>query len=268
MPRLFLPITDESKIINIKGEKAHYLIRVLRCTVGDHIEVLDGKGRSFHCIIRGFSRREVSAEILSVQPSDTESPLNLILFQGLLKGEKMDMVIQKTTELGIKEIYPVITERSQVRETGKVARWGKIAEDASRQSGRTLIPFIHEPVEYSDALFTINEEYKKFLLTPSDSADTGYNLKGFIFWEGGGISLKEALSKISLPLHREPVEPINAPLPFYLFIGPEGGFTAEEVRRAEEVGLITIALGKRILRAETASIVSIALIQFLIGDLS
>ncbi|MFN3479429.1 MAG: 16S rRNA (uracil(1498)-N(3))-methyltransferase [Thermodesulfovibrionales bacterium] len=266
MPRIFLPITDESKIINITGEKAHYLIRVLRCKVGDHIEVLDGKGRSFYCEIRGLSKREVRAEIISMQPCDTESPLNLILFQGLLKGEKMDIVIQKTTELGIKEIYPVITERSQVRETGKIARWRKIAEDASRQSGRTFIPLIHEPVEYHDALFMINEEYKKFLLTRTDSAVMDYSLKGFIFWEGGGISLKDALSNPalagSLPLH------FHTSLPIYLFIGPEGGFTAEEVRGAESGGLITIALGKRILRAETASIVSTTLIQFLIGDLS
>lgn len=262
MPRIFLPITDESKIINISGEKAHYLIRVLRCEVGDHIEVLDGKGRSFYCVIRGLSRREVRVEIESTKPCDTESPLNLILFQGLLKGEKMDIVIQKTTELGIKEIYPVVTERSQVRETGKIARWRKIAEDASRQSGRTVIPLVHEPVEYPDALFMINEEYKKFLLTPHDSNVMDYNLKGFIFWERGGISLKDAFSKISLPLH------FYTSLPIYLFIGPEGGYTPEEVRGAEDGGLVTIALGKRILRAETASIVSTTLIQFLIGDLS
>lgn len=262
MPRIFLPITDESKIINITGEKAHYLTKVLRCKAGDHIEVLDGKGRSFHCVIQGLSRREVRVEVISMQPCDTESPLNLILFQGLLKGEKMDIVIQKTTELGIKEIYPVITERSQVRETGKIARWRKIAEDASRQSGRTVIPLIHEPVESHEALFIINEEYKKFLLTRSDSSGMDYDLKGFIFWEGGGISLKDALSKISLPRH------FYTSLPIYIFVGPEGGFTAEEVRRAEEGGLITIALGKRILRAETAAIVSTALIQFLAGDLS
>lgn len=255
MPRLFLPISDESKLINVTGEKAHYLTKVLRCREGDTIEVLDGKGKSFQCVIRGLSRKEVKAEIISIQPYDTESPLNLVLLQGLLKGEKMELIIQKTTELGIKEIYPVITERSQVRETGKILRWRKIAEDASRQSGRTVIPLIHEPVEYTDALFMINEEYKKFLIT-TDSEVMNYNLKGFIFWERGGITLKEALSKISSPLH------CDIPLPIYLLIGPEGGFTVEEVRQAEESGLVAVSLGKRILRAETAAIVSTALIQF------
>lgn len=243
MPRIFLPITDESKIINITGEKAHYLIKVLRCEVGDHIEVLDGKGRFFQCVIRRLSRKEVEAEIISMHPYDTESPLNLVLLQGLLKGEKMDLVIQKTTELGIKEIYPVITERSQVRDTGKIPRWRMIAEDASRQSGRIVVPTIHEPLGYTAALSMINSV-------------AGYNLKGFIFWERGGIPLKEALSKISLSLYSRTFSPI------YLLIGPEGGFTVEEVRQAEEGGLLTVSLGKRILRAETAAIVSTALIQF------
>lgn len=261
MPRIFLPVTDESKIINITGEKAHYLTKVLRCREGDTIEVLDGKGKSFQCVIRGLSKKEVEAEIISMQPHDTESPLNLVLLQGLLKGEKMDLVIQKTTELGIREIYPVITKRSQVRETGKVIRWRKIAEDASRQSGRTVIPTIHEPIEYLDALRLINEEYERFLLNLNSSV-MDYKLKGFIFWEGEGISLKEAVPKISPPLHH------FTPSPTYLLIGPEGGFTSEEVRLAEERGLVAVSLGQRILRAETAAIVSTALMQFLIGDLS
>lgn len=244
MPRLFFPVSEESRILNITGEKAHYLLNVLRCKQGDTVEVLDGKGKSFECVIRGVSKKAITAEVIATRPCDTESPLDLILFQGILKGEKMELIIQKTTELGVKGIIPVITLRSQVRGTGKVERWRKIAEDASRQSGRTVIPAIHEPVEYRDLL-------KK-------SGDTG--LKGFIFWEGGGIPLREAISEVSPSLHPT--------FPIHLLVGPEGGFTPEEVRMAEDRGLIAVSLGRRILRAETAAIVSTALIQFMLGDIS
>lgn len=247
-PRIFFPVTDESSRISIAGEKAHYLTRVLRCRRGDIINVLDGKGNSFQCVIRELSKKAVSLEIIDVHPYDTESPLNLILLQGLLKGDKMDLVIQKTTELGIKEVCPVITERSQIKETDKVARWRKIAEDASRQSGRTVIPTIHDPIKM-DSFFE----------------SKGLKIRGFIFWEGGGTPLREAIHKV-FPSPLRPFTDTDSPV--YIFIGPEGGFTPPEVKRAEVSGLVSVSLGKRILRAETASIVTTALLQFHIGDLS
>ncbi len=247
MPRIFLPVSqaDESGFLRIRDEKAHYLTKVLRCERGDNIEILDGRGRSLQCVIKDVSRKEIIVEITGLQPCDTESPLNLLLLQGLLKGDKMDLVIQKTTELGIKEIFPVVTERSQVRQTARVDRWRKIAEDASRQSGRAIIPVIHEPVEIGKILDSLNSEPK-----------------GFIFWEGGGISIKEAVIAF-----KQPDDTRVPPSFLYLTIGPEGGFTEEEVKDARDHGLIPVSLGRRILRAETAAIVSTALIQSLLGDL-
>lgn len=239
MPRLFLPVSHESGFIRVTGGKAHYLTNVLRCKKGDNVEILDGKGRSFQSVIKDISKREITLEIIGIQTYDTESPLNLILLQGLLKGEKMDLVIQKTTELGIKEIFPVITERTQVRETTKVRRWRKIAEDASRQSGRTLIPTVHDPAGIEDFFDSLSS-----------------NVKGFIFWEGGGTNIKEAVSITSFDCAN-----------IYLLIGPEGGFSAQEVKRAQESGLIPVSMGNRIMRAETAAIVTTALIQCLLGDI-
>ena len=126
------------------GEKAHYLFSVLRCKTGEQLIVTDEKGCSYTAQILSASKKEVTIDITGDYILNTESNLDIILVQGLLKGEKMDFVIQKTTELGVSAIIPVSTERSQLRETRKQPRWKKIAEEASRQSGRSKIPEIFE----------------------------------------------------------------------------------------------------------------------------
>jgi 16S rRNA (uracil1498-N3)-methyltransferase len=252
MPRIFLPVINLSgNQVSISGEKARYLATVLRCATGDELIVFAGRGNCLRTRILRVDRREVLAEVLKEFDCNVESPLNIVLVQGLLKGQKMDMVIQKSTELGVKEVQPVITQRSQLRGTRKVARWRKIAEEASEQSGRSIVPIIREPVNYKD--------YLSSLITRRSSL----SLKGFIFWEEGGVSLKEAVHKIctSTILHA-------AVSQIHILIGSEGGFTREEITNAEKEGLIVTTLGKRILRAETAALSAITLVQFLFGDLS
>ena len=240
--RIFVPPEDIAKKESIKlnEDKSHYLISVLRCKKGDTISVIDGKGKAYEAGVVEISKKHVFINILRETVLDTESPLNLILCQGILKGEKMDMVIQKATELGVKEIIPLITERCIVKETRKVKRWQKIAEEAAEQCGRAVIPTIHEPVEFG-LLFTVH---------------CSQQMNGFIFWEEGGLSLKDAISKLAIhPFTHSPI---------HLLVGPEGGFTSEEVKLAEDHGFIRTTLGKRTLRAETAAIVSVALVQFLL----
>ncbi len=249
MLRVFHPLEEEPKAVHIRGEKAHYLATVLRCKAGDGIIIFDGRGSSYRALIKSVTKKEVLAEISEAVNENTESPLRIILVQGLIKGEKMDLVMQKTTELGVKEIIPVITERSQVRVTKKVARWRKIAEDASRQCGRSVVPFVHEPVEFSIFLSGA---------TPEPGSGT---IKGLMFWEEEGLPIKDACRKVSLADH--PI--IDSP--FYLLIGPEGGFTKEEVRTAESKGFVITSLGTRILRTETAAIATAAIVQYLFGDL-
>ena len=259
MPRIYIPdISAKENRISITGDNARYLVSVLRCKKGDELTVFDGKGNCLKTNILKADRREVIADVLEKFTCHTESPVNITLMQGLLKGQKMDMVIQKTTELGVKEIMPVITERSQAKETRKVSRWRKIAEEASRQSGRTFIPTIHEPVEFNQFLGNVGK-----LKGSGETVKRGLGeMIGIIFWEEGGLSLKEAVHKFSSsPIHRVSDSPIH------LLIGPEGGFTKKEVTSAEGKGFIVTSLGKRILRAETAAISAIALVQFLLGDL-
>lgn len=241
---IFVPPKDieKRKGIRLSDEKSHYLISALRCNIGDKISVIDGKGKAYEAEVSEISKKNVFINILCEIQLDRESTLNLVLCQGILKGEKMDIVIQKAAELGVKEIIPLITERCLVKETRKVKRWQKIAEESAEQCGRAVIPLIHEPVDIRSLNIVNNEE----------------KMNGFIFWEEGGLHLREAFNRLA------PVSLSTAPV--FIIIGPEGGFTEEEVNLTEKCGLIRTSLGKRILRAETASIVSIALVQFLAED--
>lgn len=251
MPRIYLPVTNIKKnIVSITGEKSRYLTSVLRCKKEDELFIFDGKGNCFRTTILKADRKEVITKVIEKLPCNTESGINITLVQGLLKGDKMDMVIQKTTELGIKEFMPIITERSQLRETRKVARWQRIAEEASRQSGRNIIPLIHEPMYFKDYISSLSTH------------DPSLPLNGLIFYEEGGINMSKAVQKI---MTKNKLHPVS--LHIYLFIGPEGGFTKEEVALAEKKGLLITSLGKRILRAETAAISAVTLIQFLLGDM-
>jgi 16S rRNA (uracil1498-N3)-methyltransferase len=224
--------------VSVNGEQAHYLFTVLRCRPGDLLIVTDEHARSFNAKIVSCSKKEVSIEIIDEYTADTESRLKITLVQGLLKGEKMDFVIQKTTELGVDTIIPVITERSQLRDTRKIARWKKIAAEASRQSGRIRIP------EITDC-HSLREIFDTGLISG----------KGILCWEREAEKLASVLKDFR---HTGEIT---------LFIGPEGGFSEQEVLLASESGFVPASLGNRILRAETAAIAAVSVVQFALGDL-
>ncbi len=238
MTRIFLDeAIQQQAAVTITGEKAHYLSTVLRCRPDDTIIVTDSTGAAYSARISAITKKQTTIEITGPFYQDNESPLDIILVQGLLKGEKMDLVIQKATELGAQEIVPVITERSQIRETRKLQRWQKIAGEASRQCGRNRIPVIHEPAAFEMAI-------------------TSQGLtKGIICWEQSGAPFSSSL------------ESLKGQKQIVLCIGPEGGFSEKEVKTAEDRGFSVVSLGKRILRAETAALTAIALTQFVLGDL-
>ncbi|HEX8948706.1 MAG TPA: 16S rRNA (uracil(1498)-N(3))-methyltransferase [Dissulfurispiraceae bacterium] len=240
---IFIPPQDISrrKGIRLSADKSRYLITVLRAKKGDAIAVIDGRGRAYNARIAEIEKKDVYVDIVREVPADLESPARLVLCQGILKGEKMDLVIQKATELGVKGITPLVTDRCLVRETRKTKRWAKIAEEAAEQCGRALIPEIHEPA-------TLHAWLESRGSSP---------IRGLVFWEEGGLPLSEAIRKIGS---------VPADSPFHLLVGPEGGLASEEVERAVAHGFIRATLGKRILRAETAAIVSVALVQFLLGE--
>jgi 16S rRNA (uracil1498-N3)-methyltransferase len=224
-------INRRSAII-LPQDKSRHLITVMRCKIGEEIIVTDGMGKAYVASISSILNKEVRVDILREIPADTESRVDLVLCPAVLKGEKMDMVIQKATELGVREIIPLITERCQVRVTRKTDRWRKIAEESVEQCGRSLMPVVQTPVAFADF---IREQ------------GTG----GLIFMENGGFPADEALDLSGLPGQR-----------VCILIGPEGGFSPAEAGLAEQHGFIRATLGCSILRAETAAIASVALIRF------
>ncbi len=237
MPRIFLTCPDDADTITISGEQARYLNRVLRCRPGEPITVINQNGISLTAEICGITRDSVTTKVVGRTAAADTSSCAITLYQSLLKGEKMDLVVQKTTELGISVLVPVISERCIVRDTRKLPRWRKIAEEASRQSGRVYPPEIRESVSF-DSVFSEP-------LSPA-----------ILFWEQGGESLQDIAA--TLP----------SPPDIRIFTGPEGGFSEEEALRASDAGVLIASLGSRILRAETAAIAAVTLVQYIYGTLN
>ncbi|MEO5356639.1 MAG: 16S rRNA (uracil(1498)-N(3))-methyltransferase [Nitrospirae bacterium YQR-1] len=240
MPRVYIEkITVKDGVLRLTGEDAHYLTNVLRQRKGDSVEVFDSLGRFFDGRVIDAATREV---LLNITPRDRqkeEHSTAIVLCQGLLKGAKMDMVIQKTTELGVSEIITFYSSRCQYKETGKLSRWNKIAVEASRQSGRVAVPVVSAPISYSDLLLTIKCSKQS---------------RAFIFYEKTGVSLKSVALCVDVKT-------------IYAVTGPEGGFSSDEIDEAEAADITPVFLGNRILRAETAAVASVLLLQFLFGDI-
>lgn len=218
----------------IAGDQAKHL-SVLRVKTGEIITVFDGLGHKYDCKILQINKKNFIAEKLNEAPYYAESPVSITLAQGIAKGDKMDFIIQKATELGVNKIIPLITERSQVRHTAKIERWRKIALSAAAQSCRGKVPEINGPV--SLGVFLESRHI------------------GIIFYEEDkGKHLKQTLKEF-----KDSKE-------ITLLIGPEGGFSKEEVSTAVEKGFLEASLGPRILRTETAAINAISIIQYELGD--
>ena len=223
-----------SEQVIIADNQAKHL-SVLRVKTGESITVFDGLGYKYDCKILQINKKNFIAEKLSKAPYSAESPLSITLAQGIAKGEKMDFIIQKATELGVSRIIPLITERSQVRHTAKIERWRKIALSAAQQSCRGIVPEINEPVSLEVFL-----EVRHI---------------GIIFYEDEpGKHLKQTLKEFKNSKE------------ITLLIGPEGGFSKGEVSAAVEKGFLEASLGPRILRTETAAINAISIIQYELGD--
>ena len=248
-PAAFAP---DEKSATLGPEEARHLRDVLRLRSGDEINVFDGAGREFHCSVQTISRDSTELRVISeVEPTRPESPLNLTLAIALLKGEKFDLVIQKSTELGVKQIVPLDTERADVRVKDtrdaqkRVTRWRRIALEAAKQTGRAYVPEIVAPISFSVLLMRSAEE-----------KGSAGNVHRLMFAERAGTSLWEATKSFA-----------ERPTEIVALVGPEGGWTDEEIELAREGGWKIVTLGGRTLRAETAAIVAVSLLQHRWGDL-
>jgi 16S rRNA (uracil1498-N3)-methyltransferase len=226
--------------VRFTPEQAHQIVRVLRLRRGDTLAVFDGTGAEYAAEIITLGAGKVSARLRERRPTTPEPALRLVLLQGVVKGEKMDLIVQKATELGVRRIVPVLCERSVSRSLGRPARWRIIAREAAEQCGRALLPEIDDPVSLP-AFF---------------AAERSAGLAGITLWE----------EERSRGL-REAVQLVAKAERLHLLVGPEGGLAAHEVRLAEETGLHAASLGRWTLRAETAGLAAIGIIQYELGDL-
>ena len=247
MLRICLPnLLPEENQITIPPDKVHYLRTVLRCKHGDQLLIFDGQGNCYRTSISTVTNREIKAVMIEKVSCDTESPLHIVLVQALLQREKMDFVVQKTTELGIREVIPAVTTRSQIRTTRKTVRWKKVSEDAARQSGRSVVPIIHNVMAFPEILHAVR-----------DSA-------GLLFAVDTEMEVSLAVKTLKQKFQQNPGDDNR----LYLLIGPEGGFTDDEMMMAHNKGFSLTSLGPRVLRAETAAISAVTLLQFLLGDMN
>ena len=247
MPKFFvLPEKVRDNKILIDTDDVNHITRVLRLGEGDELLVCDSRGTDYEAKISEISDKSIICDIISENKSKTEADLELTLYQGIPKGYKMDLIIQKTTELGISKIVPVEMQSCVVKlenrkaEEKKVSRWQKIAEEAAKQSGRGKIPEISMPVTLKEAVeemasldlaFVPYECEDKNLLKPLLQANAGAKTAGFL-------------------------------------IGPEGGFDASEIEMIKDKGILPVTLGKRILRTETAGLSVTSMVMYEIGDIN
>lgn len=232
------PLSTDTQVL-LTDDASHYVANVLRAKVDQPIVLFNGDGNEYSAHLIEVHKRKVVAGIDSQLSISIESPLNIHLGQGISRGDRMDWVIQKSVELGVTEITPLITERcgvklDQDRWTKKHQQWQKLAIAACEQCGRNVLPILNPPSLFSD---WINLSTNQLRITLHPRAE-------------------KAFRHLSIP-----------PSGARLLIGPEGGFSEQEIYQTEQNGFQTIQLGPRVLRTETAAVTAISALQAIHGDL-
>ena len=244
MRRFFVADIDFSqKSLVVEGSEARHMIKVLRMSLGDRCIITDKEGNSFKTIIKKIDAGKVTLDMEEQYGIIANPMVKIFLCQSVLKGKAMDLVVEKASELGAYGLIPVISSRTVAvpADSGKkIARWNSIAISSVKQSKRPVAVKISDFISFREMLCSLEKSEKNlFIIAWEDEKDT---------------YIKTILQKSSL------IESV------YIMIGPEGGFSEEEVLLAKEFGFISVSLGKRILRAETAAITMVGLLQYELGD--
>ncbi len=232
------PLTVNEPLI-LDEAATHHLARVLRAEVGEAITVFNGQGGEYHGVIAGISKKAVTVALSTFDPRECESPVEMVLGQGIARGEKMDFIIQKAVELGVSKIVPLQTERGNVhlsadRMEKRHQHWQSVLISACEQCGRNRLPTLL-PAMNLNAFLAEKQADLQFVLSPHASTQLSFT------------GLK--------------------PRSVAILIGPEGGLSANEIAQAERHHFSALALGPRVLRTETAALVALSVLQTGFGDL-
>lgn len=239
MPRFYVDFAlSPDSVVELPDNVVRHL-NVLRVKNTEEIVLFNGNGKAYPALPEVLEKRRASVRILREEATDNESPLNITLVQAVSAADRMDFTLQKSVELGVAEIRPVISERCVVRLSGeraekRVARWQEIVVSACEQSGRNIVPKVLPLTTYAQALQQLPQETAKLLMS---------------------LNRAQKLSD---------VQPQSGKVVF--MVGPEGGWTEQEEQQAFDAGFQSVTLGKRVLRTETASLAAIAAMQTLWGD--
>ena len=236
---------DVAKII---GDDVKHIYKVLRISEGEKVTLNNCEGIEYLGKVISVSKQEVLIEILEKLEDNNESDIKIYLFQGLPKSQKMDLIVQKGTELGITEFIPTITHRVDVKLKGefkKLDRLNRIALEAAKQSKRSIIPKVSEPIEFKEVLEKIDS--LDLLIVPYENANN--------------FGIKTLINELRKDNTTNTIKNVG------IFVGPEGGIEEEEIERLKDKGARIVTLGKRILRTETAGFVATSLIQYELSDL-
>ncbi len=230
--------------VRLDPEESHHITRVRRLGPGDVVELFDGAGHHYQVRLEALTPQGIEGTVLASSESVTESGLSCTLVQAIPKGEKMEWIVQKATELGVTRIVPLLTARTVVylsppRANNKLRRWQRVAKEAAKQSGRGVIPVIERPIPLKELLH---------VLPSTDLA--------LCLWEGAEEPVSAVLDRARGAVRHA-----------VLLVGPEGGWAIEEIADIHARGISTAGLGPRILRTESAALVGLALLQFRFGDL-
>ncbi|HLG14865.1 MAG TPA: 16S rRNA (uracil(1498)-N(3))-methyltransferase [Blastocatellia bacterium] len=237
------PDEFDGSSIDLSTEETHHLAHVLRARLGDELFVFDGCGREFRARFIEAGKR-ARLEVIEALTNEVESPLRLTLAQALAKGDKFDLVVQKATELGVSRIVPLMTDNADVKLTAvqaakRLDRWRRISLEALKQCGRRMLV---EIVDVASLESLLNASPRDGLV--------------LVLSERGGVPVTESIAGL------------RGASGVSVLVGPEGGWSDRELASMRERRCISVSLGGRILRTETAAIVAVALLQHVVGDLS
>ena len=239
IPRFYEPTSlAEGQHHSLSDAVVQHVCKVLRMKAGDHIHLFDGNGREYSCIIEHADTRSASVKVRAISTINRQSPLNIHIGQSISRGERVDYVVQKATEMGMHAMTPLFTERCEVRlnserQDKRIRHWQQVAISACEQSLRNTLPIINPAKQLNDWLNSV-----------------------------------EADVKLVLHHHTQvPLSQMATPASIALLIGPEGGLTDAEITMAIDAGFQPVTLGPRVMRTETAPVAALSILQYLWGDL-
>jgi len=242
VPRFYAPDLDSSHTrVTLSPDESHHLVRVLRLARGDHAIVFDGRGAEFLATVESADRQAAVVRVLEPRQPAPDPPVNIVLVQSVLKGDKMEMVIRDATMAGVAHIMPVITERSQVKVSAlarghALERWQRVSISSAKQCGRARLPTIDKAVPFDEWLRTPFDGLRLLLVEPSAGDQVTAKLRDVL--------------------------PTAPPRAIGSIVGPEGGWTSDERHFAAEEGCVAASLGPMTLRADAAGLVAVAVLSF------